>query len=258
MEKQIRRGQVWSYRPIVDRPGHIQKGPRPVVILSSDEINKTSPVILVAPCTAQPKCRNFPTQVLFVSADKISIALVHQAGPVAIEELEEYKFSLPEYIMEQFDKAIMFAFGISTTRKTQLDVTIDFSPSLFAADKIMPYTSDVTGVVGTFVKDESVSSVRPPLPASQVDKFYSRYPSLRPSESDRTDASYEKNALEKGEDSKKWTDEKMKDFVNEYASLTPAGRVKMFKKYGLANISVLTSYYYRFKKYLDSDKRSAW
>lgn len=111
MNKNIKRGQVWFYKPTTERPGHIQKGPRPVIIVSNDITNEHSPVVLAVPCTSQLK-RNYPTHVLFVLNNGVSVALTEQAGPVCVDELLECKFTLPKYVMDQIDIALSYAYGL--------------------------------------------------------------------------------------------------------------------------------------------------
>lgn len=118
MSKNIKRGQIWFYRPSVERPGHIQKGPRPVIIVSNDTMNEHSPIVLAVPCTSQLK-RNYPTHVLFVMNNGVSVALTEQAGPVCADELIEFKFTLPSYVMDQIDNALSISYGLKPMPMSQ-------------------------------------------------------------------------------------------------------------------------------------------
>lgn len=111
ISKNIRRGQVWFYKPTVTPSGHIQKGPRPVIIVSNDHLNQNSSVVLAVPCTTQIK-RNFPTHVLFVMDNQVSIALTEQVCPVNVDELVNIKYTLEEYIMTQVDEALKISMGM--------------------------------------------------------------------------------------------------------------------------------------------------
>lgn len=111
MNKDIKRGQVWFYKPSIERPGHIQKGPRPVIIVSADVINEHSSIVLAVPCTSQIK-RNYPSHVLFVMNNGVSVALTEQAGPICVDELIEYKTTLPKYVMDQIDNALSMSYGL--------------------------------------------------------------------------------------------------------------------------------------------------
>lgn len=111
MNKNVKRGQVWFYRPSIERPGHIQRGPRPVIIVSADAINEHSSIVLAVPCTTQIK-RNYPSHTLFVMNNTVSVALTEQAGPVCIDELVECKLTLPKYVMDQIDNALSISYGL--------------------------------------------------------------------------------------------------------------------------------------------------
>ena len=51
----------WAALPTV--PGHVQRGIRPVVIVSNDLGNASSPVVSVVPCTTQRHKPALPTHV---------------------------------------------------------------------------------------------------------------------------------------------------------------------------------------------------
>lgn len=51
----------WAALPTV--PGHVQRGTRPVVIVSNDLGNASSPVVSVVPCTTQRHKPALPTHV---------------------------------------------------------------------------------------------------------------------------------------------------------------------------------------------------
>lgn len=107
----IKRGQVWYHVPTVTSSGHIQKGPRPVIIVSNNQCNENSPVLLAVPCTTQIK-KNFPTHVMFIMNKQVNIAQTDQAGPVNVEELTNIKYILEDYVMERIDEALKIAFGL--------------------------------------------------------------------------------------------------------------------------------------------------
>ena len=111
MNKNVKRGQVWFYRPSIERPGHIQRGPRPVIIVSADAINEHSSIVLAVPCTSQIK-RNYPSHALFIMNNTVSVALTEQAGPVCVDELVECKLTLPKYVMDQVDNALSISYGL--------------------------------------------------------------------------------------------------------------------------------------------------
>lgn len=110
----IKRGQMWMHRPSVTEDNNIQAGMRPVVVVSNDVLNSTSPVVLVVPCTRQVK-RNFPTHVLFVSEGAVATAVAEHIKPIAKTELVSFIQVLDDYLMEQINNAMEIALGIKDT-----------------------------------------------------------------------------------------------------------------------------------------------
>lgn len=146
MNKEIKRGQVWFYKPSVERPGSIQKGARPVIIVSNDIMNLHSPVVLAVPCTTQLK-RNFPTHVLFFMNGGVSAALTEQAGPVCVDELIDFKTLLPDYVMEQIDNALSISYGLkpmptSDTQKASCPRPVESSEISKARKERVKWTAD--------------------------------------------------------------------------------------------------------------------
>lgn len=111
-QQQFRRGDIWFYRPSAEQPGSIQSGPRPVIIVSNSSCNLYSPVLLAIPLTSQPK-KNLPTHVVFTIDGIFNTALVEQAGPVKAADLVNFKWRLEPHLMEQIDKALLLAFGLT-------------------------------------------------------------------------------------------------------------------------------------------------
>ena len=63
---------------------HIQRGRRPVIIVSNGHANAHSPVVTVVPLTSRPKKSIIPTHVAIRnwSLDKTSLALCEQVMPL--------------------------------------------------------------------------------------------------------------------------------------------------------------------------------
>lgn len=210
MHKNIKRGQVWYYVPTVTPSGHIQKGPRPVVIVSNDRINETSSVVLAVPCTTQIK-RNFPTHTLFILNRTVSIALAEQMMPINVDELTDLKATLEGYIMEQIDESIKITLGYKSIPVT--------GPVHSSADI-------ETENINTTPSSDNDSSHR----TSQINKFYSRYPNLAPVRASRH---YHK-----------WTPEAINQLLEDFASVND--KKELEKKYGLT-YDTLRKYYYKYR-----------
>lgn len=180
MSKTIRRGQVWFYEPTVSYSGHIQRGPRPVIIVSNDTLNETSPVVLAIPCTTQLK-RNFPTHAMFVMNNRVNVALAEQTMPINVNELKDLRYTLEDFVMEQVDAALNVAFGFK---------------------EVSVYSSDDTSTTPEPV-EKSVDNVDKKQPVSQVSKFYRRYPQLAPQKPAR----------------RRWTKQEAEQLVKDFKSI---------------------------------------
>ena len=79
----VRRMELWlASLPAV--PGHVQHGTRPVVIVSNDLGNTSSPVVSVVPCTTQRRKPTLPTHVYLqgYGLSSGSIAMCEQVMPL--------------------------------------------------------------------------------------------------------------------------------------------------------------------------------
>lgn len=203
MVKNIKRGQVWFYKPAVVSSGSIQRGPRPVIIVSNDILNKTSSVVLGIPCTTQIK-RNFATHALFIMHNRVSVALAEQIMPVNVNELTTLEYILEDYVMKQIDDALMATLFAN-------------SPSSGGSQNALPIPSEVV--------DNSVNTVNKNPVGTQTAKFYSKYPQLAPQRSGKV----------------RWTKQNAEQLVKDIESV--AGRDVLEKKYGLSYETLRRYYY---------------
>lgn len=108
--KEIRRGQVWWWVAPEQGRTHIQRGVRPVVVVSNDVCNQSSDVITVVPFTTKVK-RPYPQQAPVIFEDNISIALADQITSIPVSELSSYICELRDFQMDQIDNAIAIQLG---------------------------------------------------------------------------------------------------------------------------------------------------
>lgn len=213
LPNKLRRGDVWFFKPEVERPGHIQKGQRPVIIVSNNFANEHSEVVLAIPCTTQLK-KNFPTHVMFVMNNTANVALAEQCGTVCVDELVDYKFTLPGWIMDQVDNALSIAFGLKPVPMTTIT-----SPE---------YTEKSKGE-----------------PNSRIQKFYSRYPQLN--EATTKEFIHKISKAPNIKSGKGWTVSKMKRFLDDADAGFTAKALS--EKYGIGEGTVY-NYKRRFKERL--------
>lgn len=116
----IRRGQVWWWNCPEHNREHIEKGTRPVVVVSNDTCNTYSPVVTVVPFTTSIK-RPYPQQVPVIFNGSVSVAIADQLTSIPVSELERFVCTLQDFQMEQVDKAIAVQLGfIAPTKKPQV------------------------------------------------------------------------------------------------------------------------------------------
>lgn len=97
--------------------GSEQAGTRPVIIVSRNALNNSSPVVLVVPCTTYRTGRRvYPTQVLIQAPDggldRDSIALGEQVRVLAKTRLLEPRGELSEATLSQLNQALLIALDL--------------------------------------------------------------------------------------------------------------------------------------------------
>lgn len=112
----MRRGEVYDAR-LDPAEGSEQAGTRPVIVVSRDAINASSPVILVVPCTTfRPGRRVFPSQIVIYAPDGglavDSVALGEQVRSLAKSRLGRLRGVLSASVVAQLDNALLIALDL--------------------------------------------------------------------------------------------------------------------------------------------------
>jgi mRNA interferase MazF len=112
----VTRGEVFRAHLDPTR-GSEQSGLRPVVVVSRNAINRSSPVVIVVPCTSwTPHRRLYPSQVLIrapeggLTAD--SVALCEQVRAVVKDRLTDRWGRLGATTMNRVDRALAIALDL--------------------------------------------------------------------------------------------------------------------------------------------------
>ena len=122
----MKRGDVYNVRldPV---EGSEQGGFRPVIVVSRNSINTSSPTVLAIPCTTYHQGKRvYVTQVLIyapeggLSAD--SIALAEQVRILSKSRFGDYRGSLSNDIMEQISTALAIALDLPTRADFDLQI----------------------------------------------------------------------------------------------------------------------------------------
>ncbi|BAZ33059.1 MazE/toxin transcriptional modulator MazF [Cylindrospermum sp. NIES-4074] len=112
----MRRGEVYDAR-LETAEGSEQGGTRPVIIVSRDVINVSSPVVLAVPCTTyQSGRRVYPTQVLILAPDgglkKDSIAMADQVRVLSKTRFLRLRGALSQVVMAHLAQALLIALDL--------------------------------------------------------------------------------------------------------------------------------------------------
>ncbi|MGO9254714.1 MAG: type II toxin-antitoxin system PemK/MazF family toxin [Bryobacteraceae bacterium] len=111
----MRRGEVYDARldPV---EGSEQRGSRPVVIVSRDAINESSPVVSAAPCTNREGRRIYPSHVLVKALegglDADSVILGEQVRVLDKKRLLRRRGELAPATMARLNEALRIAFDL--------------------------------------------------------------------------------------------------------------------------------------------------
>lgn len=113
-----RRGDVYwmTDTPLREGATHILRGDRPAVIVSSDEVNQTSPTVTVIPLpTSTAKLERgdgYCNNVLLMSLNLPSVAVTRQVRTIDADDLQRYLGHLPDREMTRLDAALRRALGL--------------------------------------------------------------------------------------------------------------------------------------------------
>ena len=112
----MNRGDVYLAR-LDPTEGSEQSGSRPVVVVSLDAINRSSPVVIVVPCTSWSAGRRlYPSQVLLTAPDgglrSDSVALGEQVRAIAKDRLSDRWGALEKDTMNRIDRALQIAMDL--------------------------------------------------------------------------------------------------------------------------------------------------
>ena len=112
----MRRGEVHDAR-LDPTAGSEQAGVRPVVIVSRDAINDSSPVVIAVPCTTyRPDRRPYPSQVLLRAPegglDVDSVALGEQVRALDKSRLVRRRGALSSHALAQLERALLIVLDL--------------------------------------------------------------------------------------------------------------------------------------------------
>ena len=97
--------------------GSEQSGSRPVIVVSRDAINRSSPVVIAVPCTSWSSGRNlYPSQVRIAAPEgglrSDSIALGEQIRAITKDRLSERWGAVRPDTMHRLERALQIALDL--------------------------------------------------------------------------------------------------------------------------------------------------
>lgn len=112
----MRRGEVFAAR-LEPAEGSEQAGVRPVVIVTRNAINDSSPVVVVVPLTSLRRGRQlYPSHVVLKAPDGglrvDSVALTEQVRAISKVRLEGSTGTLSDITMRRIDRALMITLDL--------------------------------------------------------------------------------------------------------------------------------------------------
>ena len=115
MSNEYPRGAVYWIAMDKEPEGNLQRGNRPVVIISNDFNNEHSPNVTIVPITSQHK-KLLPVHVLIRSISgrqEQNIVLCEQITTIPKTKLNNFKLILPKYVMDKVDEALAIQLGLT-------------------------------------------------------------------------------------------------------------------------------------------------
>lgn len=272
-----RRGQVW-YRKIDSEDNtksNIQKGDRPVIIMSDDRGNETNSFVSVIPLTTENKPM-IPINVKVTSPTGVrQIALCNQLYPINKLDLDSYLYTLSVSTMVNVEKGMMIAYGLSRYLNN-LEMFSSFNKLQSVIEDIVQKRVDeilksrdnitvdtINSYVDNLIKgsnptEESTGSRIPSChtvllsnPEPSPDKFDVGTDIMRNALKNMTIEKKSSPAASKaGRKTSKWTIDVCKHYVADRDKLSPE---EMMNKYNLKDLGSVAKYYSYCKKKLNKE-----
>lgn len=113
---EVRQLDVW-FVDLGEQPGSIQRGLRPVVVISNDRSNQYSNFVMVSPISSQIQKAKLPTHVVLKTGEcgvaKDSVAMFEQHISITKDQLKYKLFELPL----KYERDVERALEVSTSRR---------------------------------------------------------------------------------------------------------------------------------------------
>lgn len=114
--EEVKQFEIWLADLGEEAIGSVQRGIRPVIIISNDKSNKYAPIVMVSPITSSSTKAKIPTHVSFKASD---VGFVHDSVILFEQHLTIDKSQLIHKLIDmpvRYENQLLRALQISTTR----------------------------------------------------------------------------------------------------------------------------------------------
>lgn len=113
----VRRGEIWD-ADLGTASGHEQAGPRPVIILQTDQLNDRSPITIVIPVTGAVAKAGYATNIPLdqgqAGLTTPSVALCNHIRALDVRKLKRKRGDLPLDKLSDIEATVASILGLST------------------------------------------------------------------------------------------------------------------------------------------------
>lgn len=234
-----KRGTVWWFhdKHSVDPEDHVQRGNRPVLVVSSDEGNSTNPTVVCLAITTKVEKNKTINVIIKNDKDEDNTVLCNQFKTVNKSQLTKYVYTLSDKDMKRVEEGMITAL--------QLNYLMDALLCTYSIDQL---NSMIEGIIVKKVKQIKSESKKTILSASEV---YSKIDGLI---SNLTSTSSPNQSIESTETNisklphRVWTESVMRSYLEDVDTLS---KEEMVAKYQLKKNSDVSKYKTYCKKRLN-------
>lgn len=234
-----KRGTVWWFhdKHSVDSEDHVQRGNRPVLVVSSDEGNSTNPTVVCLAITTKVEKNKTINVIIKNDKHEDNTVLCNQFKTVNKSQLTKYFYTLSDKDMKRVEEGMITAL--------QLNYLMDALLCTYSIDQL---NSMIEGIIVKKVKQIKSESEKTILSASEV---YSKIDGLI---SNLTSTSSLNQSIESTETNisklphRVWTESVMRSYLEDVDTLS---KEEMVVKYQLKKNSDVSKYKTYCKKRLN-------
>lgn len=234
-----KRGTVWWFheKHSVDSEDHVQRGNRPVLVVSNNEGNSTNPTVVCLAITTKVEKNKSINVIIKNDKGEDNTVLCNQFKTVNKSQLTKYVYTLSDKDMKRVEEGMITAL--------QLNYLMDALLCTYSIDQL---NSMIEGIIVKKVKQIKSESKKTILSASEV---YSKIDGLI---SNLTSTSSPNQSIESTENNisklphRVWTESVMRSYLEDVDTLS---KEEMVVKYQLKKNSDVSKYKTYCKKRLN-------